>query len=105
MVEKVLIIWTNKLAVSTDVKSLRSFQNFGSQKYLNYNLIVKKNTHKVGFKYMNFEFLAVVGQFKLKKNATCFCICYFMQKNPLVSLLENILYYNFCQTMVELGQF
>ena len=59
MVEKVLIIWTNKLAVSTDVKSLRSFQNYGSQKYLNSNLIVK-NTHKVGFKYIH-EFLAVVG--------------------------------------------
>ena len=58
----------------------------------NSNSIVK-NKHNVGWNNLNFEFLAVVGQFKLKKNVNFFVGEFFIQyqKIPLVSLFENIL--------------
>ena len=49
----------------------------------NSNSIVK-NKHNDGLKNLNFEFLAFVGQFKLKKI-----------DNFYFSLFENILYFNF----------
>ena len=53
----------------------------------NSNSIVKNN-HTDGLKNQNFKFLAVVGQFKLKKNV----IFLFILNIPLVSLFEKVLY-------------
>jgi hypothetical protein len=43
----------------------------------NSNLIVK-NKHNDGLKNLNFEFLAVVGQFKLKKNGNFSFLIFFI---------------------------
>ena len=54
----------------------------------NLNLIVK-NKHNDGLKNLNFEFLAVVGQFKLKKNVNFSFLnfYYLIPKNSLGFLI------------------
>ena len=72
----------------------------------NSNLIVN-NKRNVGSKNLNFEFLAVIGQFKSKKNAN-FLFLFFLfniKKFPWFPYLKTSFTLIFCQTMVELGSF
>ena len=60
------------------------------------SIAIVKNKQNVGLKNLKFKFLAIVGQFKFKKNANFFSIFFISyQTIPLVSLSENIPYFIF----------
>jgi hypothetical protein len=62
----------------------------------NSNAVVK-NKHNFGFKNLEFDFFAVVGQFKFKKKMLTFFVKFFyiIPKIPPFSLLKNIPHFNF----------
>ena len=67
----------------------------------NSNSIVK-NKHNDGLRNLNFEFLAVVGQFKLKINGNFYLFIFYTKKFPWFPYLKTSFTLIFCQMMVHL---
>ena len=73
----------------------------------NSNSIVE-NKHNDGLKDLNFEFLAVIGHFKLKKKLQFFFLDFFLfnnEKFPWFPYLKTSFTLSICQMMVELCPF